>query len=132
MKLILILVFLLCCVSPSFSETFTDYSANNSYNTSNSGNFYQKISQLPPAPSFNNTFIPPNGNNGWQAGITSVFGGAMVGKTKLDKSNQDLNQANADLLYLQGLQMVSQCYTPECNQFRSMVYNRFLQRNLQR
>lgn len=105
-------------------------SSNSSYNTNNSGNFYQKVQQLPPAPSFNNTFIPPNGNNGWQAGLTTIFGGAMIGKTKMDKTNQDLNQANADLLYIQGLQMVSQCYSPECNQYRAMVYNRFLQRNL--
>lgn len=24
----------------------------------------------------------------------------------------------------------NKCYSPECNQYRAMVYNRFLQRNL--
>ena len=119
---------------PCWAEEYyvEDQSTNSSFNTSNSGNFYQRINQLPSAPSFNNTFIPPNGNNGWQAGITTIFGGAMIGNTKVEKSYRDLNQANADLIYLQGLQMISQCYTPECNQYRSMVYARFLNSNLNR
>ena len=127
--ILVICIFVNC---PSFGQSVDDYSSSHSYNTNNSGNFYQKISQLPAAPSFNNTFIPPNGNNGWQAGLTTIFGGAQFGKTKVDRSNQDLNQANADLIYLQGLQMLSQCYSPECNQYRAMVYSRFLQRNMQR
>lgn len=131
LRLSLSLVFLLFISIEGYAEEVPYYGTNysNVGNTSNSGNFYQKVSQLPPAPSFNNTFIPPNGNSGWQAGITSIFGGFLFGRTKVDRTSQDLNEANADIMYLQGLQMITQCYTPECNQYRVMVYNRFKQRN---
>ena len=113
---------------------FNDYSAQGSYNNTNSGNYHQEINQLPPAPSFNSTFIPPNGNSGWQAGVTTIFGGIQFGRTTVDPTNKDLNQAQADLMYLQGLQIISsmQCYTLECNQFRLMLYNRFSNRNIGR
>lgn len=102
-----------------------NYATQNSYNTYDSGNYTSKIVNLPPAPPLAPILSPPNGNSGWQAGITTIFGGFLFGRSKVDYSTKDLNQANADLMYMQGLAMVQNCYSSECVAYRNYVWSRF-------
>jgi hypothetical protein len=105
--------------------TQNSYNTQGSGNTTDSGNFTSKVYNLPSSPPLSLVLSPPNGNSGWQAGITTIFGGFLFGRSKVDTSNKDLNQANADLMYMQGLSMIQQCYTPECNAYRNYVWSRF-------